>query len=499
MAQDVFKPRGQTKATKPDAGGASVFSVPVFGTVKDNIDPNRSGRIRVYISGINTKTPDDPSSWTTVSYLSSYFGSVQGDSGDTGYGTYKGNPASYGMWNAPPDIGTTVLCIFANGDPNYGFYVGVVPDPDMLHMVPNIGAVDNVVPNEGEAQSYGGAPRLPVTNINSNNTGISDSPDFINAAKPVHSYTASLMFQQGTLRDPIRGPISTSAQRESPSRVGWGVTSPGRPIYQGGYTDSDVAANLDTSNASQLQVVSRRTGHTFIMDDGDIIGRDQLVRIKSALGHLINMSDDGGCITILHANGQSYIELGKEGTVDIYSTNSFNVRTQGDLNLHADNNINIHAMQTLNIQANAMNMNVETTMNHRVGSDYQVSAGGKFTLLAGGALSLAAGGDASLAAGGVSYINGSKVNLNSGQSGTQPAAVNNIPLVAQTDTLFDATKGFLAAPGKLLSITSRAPAHVPWTNANQGVNVQVSLSADSQLPSAPSTAVNNINQTAAGQ
>jgi hypothetical protein len=497
MLDNTSNPRSIPKAYKIDSGGAATISVPVFAVVKDNIDPTRSGRIRVYISGITVKPPEDPSSWTTVSFLSPYFGSVQGDSNNTGYGTFKGNPSSYGMWMAPPDIGSTVLCIFANGDLNYGFYVGAVPNADALQMIPAIGATDNVVPNQGEAQSYGGASRLPVTNINSNNTNLADSPDFLSAPKPVHSYSAAVMFQQGVLRDPVRGPISSSANRETPSRVGWGVSTPGRPIYQGGYDDTTVAANLDSSNGEKLQVVSRRGGHTIVMDDGDLIGRDQLIRIRTALGHQITMSDDGQTLLILHSNGQSYIELGKEGTVDIYSTNSFNVRTQGDLNLHADNNINIHAMKTLNIQANAMNINSETTYNQRVGSDYAVSAAGKFTVLAGGALSIGAGGDGSFAAGGIAYINGKNVNLNTGQTGTQPQAVKSIPLVAQTDTLHDATKGFIAAPAKLLTVVSRAPAHMPWANAGQGVNVKVNLSASSQLPTAPSTALNNVNQTAA--
>jgi hypothetical protein len=54
-----------------------------------------------------------------------------------------------------------------------------------------------------------------------------------------------------------------------------------------------------------------------------------------------------------------------------------------------------------------------------------------------------------------------------------PAEVPKIPLVAHTDTLFDKVKGWLASPGYLLSIVSRAPAHTPWASANQGVDVKV--------------------------
>jgi hypothetical protein len=55
------------------------------------------------------------------------------------------------------------------------------------------------------------------------------------------------------------------------------------------------------------------------------------------------MSDGAVTLQIIHSNGQSYVELGTEGTVDVYAMNSVNIRTQGDLNLHADNNININS------------------------------------------------------------------------------------------------------------------------------------------------------------
>ena len=60
----------------------------------------------------------------------------------------------------------------------------------------------------------------------------------------------------------------------------------------------------------------------------------------------------------------------------------------------------------------------------------------------------------------------------------------------------DATKGWLAAPGKLLSIVSRAPAHAPWASANQGVDVKVNNNASSALPAAPSPAVAAANASA---
>ena len=503
MAENVFKPRGTLNAYKPDSGGAFIRSSPVFGIVKDNIDPVRAGRLKVYISGLNSLDPENSSGWVTVRYMTNFFGSVRPTSSSEGSGDFKHNPSSYGEWHAPPDIGTTVICVFVNGDVNYGFYIGCVPDPETLHMVPAIGATftdqqENVsFNNDSEGSTYGGAPRLPTTNMNTNNQAESNKPGFITATKPVHSYTAAIMEQQGIIRDPVRGPISSSAQREPSSRVGWGVSTPGRPIYEGGFDDETIAENIKnntTSNDQKLRVISRRGGHSIVMDDGDVIGRDQLVRIRTAKGHQILMSDDGQTLMVLHSNGQSYIELGKEGTVDIYSTNSINLRTHGDLNLHADNDLNIHAAKNLNIHAENMNIATDKSLTQSIGMNLITSALGMVTTKVLGAMSLQATGIASFSSTALTFINGGLINLNTGKSPIIPLDAAPTPLIAHTDTLFDNQKGFTAAPGKLMSVTSRAPAHAPWAHAGQGVDIKVDLSSSSQLPQGPSSALSNVVQ-----
>lgn len=487
MAEDIFKPAGATKARKPDAGGGVIRNVPVFGIVKNNVDPIRAGRIQVYISDLSGDDPDNPDNWATVSYMPPYYGFVQPTAADTGEGDFVANPASYGMWYSPPDLETTVICIFINGDPNYGFYIGAAPKPEALHMVPAIGASENIITNNGsESQSYGGAPLLPVTNINTNNESTSEDDNFLDLPKPVHSFQASVLFKQGLIRDPIRGPITSSANRESPSRVGWGVSSPGKPIYAGGYTDASIAQAAQSDSADQqLKIISRQGGHTIVLDDGDLIGRNNLLRLRSGGGHQILMSDDGQTIFIIHSNGQSWIEMGKEGTIDMFCTNSFNVRTQGDINFHADNDINIHAKKKLNIKAEDITMFSEKSTKQRVGTDYKIETVGKYNLKVGGVMSLASNDVASFLSSSTTYINGSVINLNTGQ-GPAPDAVAPLTDKPTTDTLFDSVKGYIAAPGKLKTIVTRAPAHAPWTHANQGVNVSTSPNADDNLPSAPS-------------
>jgi hypothetical protein len=495
-----LKTKGAGPGTTPNSGGANPITVPLLGVVKSNIDANRSGMIYVYLSNMSGPNPENSKSWTPIRYMSPFFGHTTGSPPNTGYGGYVENSASYGMWTSPPDVGSTVICMFVNGDINEGYCVGCVPSPQKLFMVPAIGAAEaNVVLNPGEAKSFGGATRLPVININTNDNKIGSAANFYDQPKPVHSYAAAVFAQQGLLRDPVRGPIGSSAQRESPSRVGFGVSTPGRPIYAGGYTDQTITQNLDNANANKTQVISRRSGHTLVMDDGDINGRDQLIRLRTSLGHQILMSDDGQTLFIIHANGQSYIELGKEGTIDMYSTNSVNIRTQGDLNLHADNNININADKDLNIKGKNIKMESVEDTTQRVGVNYSMHAIGEYAVKVNGQIALSSLVTSSLSSLGATFINGIGVFLNTGKSPVSPKEVKPIIVKAHTDTLNDATKGWLPAPGLLTSIVSRAPAHAPWADANLGVPVFVNSTAAANLPSAPSAPIADANARASGK
>ena len=497
MSEDIVKLRGTFKAYQDDRGGASLIPHPVIGIVKNNVDPMHSGKIQVYINRLNSSEDDNPAYWTTVSYMSPFFGYTPNTGSPDSDGTYINNPNSYGFWATPPDIGTQVVCIFVNGDPNFGYYIGGIPIEGLIHMTPAVGASSNVIPNQGEADSYGGATRLPVSEYNNANTKLNNKPVLTDQPRPVHSYQAAILNKQGLIRDPDRGAISSSGQRESPSRV-FGMSTPGRPIYQGGYTDESIGNAVKQQDIpdNNFKVVGRLGGHTLVMDDGDLQGRDQLLRLRTSTGHMIMMNDYAQTLFIIHANGQSYIELGKEGTIDMYSTNSVNIRTQGDLNLHADNNININAAKDLNISATNVNVESLEATNQFVGSTFKQYTMGSHTVKVDDKMSFQSAGDSMIKSGGTNYlVGGPNVHLNTGESSLSPEKVKQLPVVAHTDTLYSESKGYASAPAKLASIVSRAPAHAPWANANQGVDVKTNIGADSNLPSNPSAAIQQVNSS----
>jgi hypothetical protein len=228
------------------------------------------------------------------------------------------------------------------------------------------------------------------------------------------------MFQQGTLGDTQRGPIGSTSQRESPSAV-FGVSTPGRPVYQGGLTESDIKKRIAAGSiaAADVNVIGRKGGHSIVLDDGNLEGDDQLVRIRTAGGHQITMSDDGNFFYIIHANGQAWLEFGQEGTVDVYATNSVNVRTQGTINLHADKDINMFAGGTINMKSmTGTTLESERTITLASNNEMTLYSKARIGVRADGSLAVVsnngswnAGGAMVLRAGGIDLNGGSAENV----------------------------------------------------------------------------------------
>jgi hypothetical protein len=490
MAENVERSRGRAQNYKLDRGGQPAEGGPFIGVVVNNVDNTRQGRLQVAIGEFGAVNKDgtpnltDKNLWRTVSYCPPFYGATplaqSGQSGgtSTGTGTYPGNRNTYGMWFTPPDVGVRVLCFFVNGDPNQGYYVGCIPDPGLNHMIPAIGAVPKaqyVVGNKNQETYFANSERLPVAEINSKDAGINDNPKFFDQPKPVHAFAAAVLFQQGLQDDPVRGSIGSSSQRESPSAC-YGFSTPGRPIFQGGADDTTIKTQLNdtkTTTAS-IAVIGRRAGHTFVLDDGDLEGKDNLIRIRTGKGHQITLSDDGNCLYICHANGQAWIELGQEGTLDVYATNSINLRTSGTLNLHADQDVNINAGQNLNIRAN-------TSTNLQSLGTIDLASKGALTIFSESSAGIKSNTTlaiksklATIDGGSALSLKGMLLSLNGGPA-LSVSAPKGITTYVLPDTAFNNSAGWTVAPDGMESICTRTPTHEPWPYHNQGVSVNVNL------------------------
>jgi hypothetical protein len=112
---------------------------------------------------------------------------------------------------------------------------------------------------------------LPAGEINRNTLeSIGDRSADPVLKRPIHPFAETLR-QQGLVQDNVRGTTTSSARRETPSNV-FGISTPGR-------RDSSSAEKIVGVRDSQnKEILDRLTGHTFVMDDGDNNGDNQLIR-----------------------------------------------------------------------------------------------------------------------------------------------------------------------------------------------------------------------------
>jgi len=468
--------RAGTKVIKnlrrEDANATRVDPYPYIGIVKNNFDPTRSGRLQVWIPDLGGDE-EDQLNWRTVSYSSPYMGYTSSElsSKDTinRNNAFDSVSHTYGMWMVPPDIGVHVIVLFIAGDPLRGYWISCVNPNLSHHMLPGLAGSTNVdfstASDSDNATAVRGLP-IPTAEFNENVTENVTNPSFYNLSKPIHTIQYNILKNQGLDRDPIRGAISSSSQRETPSHV-FGISTPGRPVKDPADPKNNYIEKLNagTLGDEYEKVKTRKGGHTFVMDDGATLGENQLVRLRTANGHQILMHDSNNNMYISHADGTSWVELTGDGQVKIYSKGSFSVRSEGSINLHSDASVNIQAENNINLKAgNKLQLeNAKTTL--RTGQ-LTVDSSGKIEHKSGSAYNVESNAGLSLKATGTMAINAGTLLQNSGGAqGVNP--VPELKLNQFGDTVRE--NGLWVNKSKLLrSIVTVAPCHEPY-NRNEKV------------------------------
>jgi hypothetical protein len=308
------------------------------------------GRLAVNIPSMTKTYQPSTGQLTTCEYLSPYYGSktTRYVEGKDPY-DYKGSQHSYGMWMVPPDIDSKVLVIFVEGDPSQAFWIGCIQDPLVNHMIPGIAATNKTgMPStSGDSdskQSMYGTDILPAGEINRNTLeSIGERSADTTLKRPIHPFAETLR-QEGLVQDNVRGTTTSSARRETPSNV-FGISTPGR-------RDSSSAEKIVGVRDSQnKEILDRLTGHTFVMDDGDNNGDNQLIRLRSASGHQLLFHDTKGVVYLANGSGNVWMEFSANGSIDIYAGGGVNIRSRGDMNFHSDTNINMFARKQIKLSS----------------------------------------------------------------------------------------------------------------------------------------------------
>jgi hypothetical protein len=381
--QETRSPSNTAKVSKIDGPG------PFEAIVRNHLDSEFMGNLEVEILKSNSEgsTPNTSGELVQVSYLNPFYG-VTPFAGSSANDTFPYTQKSYGMWAVPPDVGTKVLVIFAEGNKSRGFWIGCIQEKYMNFMTP--GNASTKFNNQDQEKL------LPVGEYNKRvEEGVGNDPtQFV---KPVNTDALNILERAGLSLDQIRGTTTSSARREVPSMV-FGISSPGPLDRRPGHPTvkyGDSGAQIDLPS-------SRLTGTSIVMDDGDpsmyrkgpaggenavpseyttldnggdpSIPANELFRIRTRTGHQILLHNSEDLIYIAHGSGGSWIEMTANGKIDIYAKDSVSIHTENDFNFKADRDINIEAGNNINIKAGNQMM-TETSANWEV----KVGADGKLT------------------------------------------------------------------------------------------------------------------------
>lgn len=453
---------------------------PYIGIVKDNVDETRMGGLKVMIPSLSG-TDEGPSSMLyDVKYLTPFYG-AKSPSATTKTSPYDfdDSPHSYGMWMVPPDIDTRVLVIFVEGKISQGFWFGCVQDPYTNHMVPGIAASTNTAmssdagfeSNETVESTYG-TKEVPVSEVNRTTwTAASNVGGLDKLKKPIHPFADTLR-KQGLIKDKVRGTTTSSARRESPSAV-FGISTPGRLDKK-----SKKKFKLGPTDANPETTVVREAGHTFVMDDGDAAGNNELIRLRTSSGHQLLMHDTKGVMYLANGSGNVWMEFSANGAIDIYSGNTVALRAVGDIDLHSDNNINMFAKGQIKLSAmNKLVLDGGMIQTYS-DTDTQIQSGGSFTnkALTGSIITYAGMAQLHMATG-QHHLTGEQVHFNSVPTNSEMISTyqrtafydeSGTGTLRETKPDVDVTKKGLNAPlewtpeGNVSMSGLRMPTHEPF-------------------------------------
>ena len=461
--------------------GVKLDPGPFIGIIKNNADPARAGRLAVWVPDIGGDE-NDSDKWYVVRYASPFFGSTLGAGGETN-DSFTGSQQTYGFWAVPPDIGNKVLITFVMGDPNQGFWFACIPNSLTTIMTPGlarpfgntnlttsgfgnngIGRIANKINNDNFFGSGRIKPDsfLPTSELVDQTDQIDREPAFYELPRVVHTYQANIVIEQGLDQDPVRGTITSSSQRETPSQV-VGLSSPGRsiPDFATDFPNLDAILKEGSLPVAVVQNFSnRKGGHSLVMDDGDIYGQNRLFRLRSSAGHQILMHDTEDLMYISNSKGNTWIELTPDGSVNIFSGSNVSVRAQQDINFHADRDLNFHSGRTIRMFAEKYFLNQTES--------YQVTATKNVAINAG---NVGIKSDTSILMQAITggwrtsadlVLKGRKIFLNT-QTPASPLTNQPLEFYKQGNSEYDnSLKLWQASTKTFESLAPFAPTHEPW-------------------------------------
>ena len=253
----------------------------ITGVVKANVHPTSMGVIKIWNATFSTDE-NDKTQWRTVRYCTPFYSRVDNAGVND---TYFGTKVTAGIVTPPPDIGTKVLAFFPEGRNSEGYYFACVPDTYMMQTLPETTISAGVAAGEFNDSPAGSHHSGKITNWRTQ-------------TRPEDFFTQDTLVKQGLSDDRVRGLNNSGYMRESPAEI-IGIATKGRRITtQGQDFTQTYATQIRNPNTADKKILegllgptARRKGHSIALDDGDIEGNSNQIRLRTSTGHQLLLND----------------------------------------------------------------------------------------------------------------------------------------------------------------------------------------------------------------
>lgn len=440
-----------------------------IGTVVDTNDPQQMGRLRVVC-------PQWGDTWGAVVedlpwavYISPFGGITQVGTRGPGIQESEGSIA-YGVW-AIPKVGAQVAVMCVDGNPATRMWFGCLYDQFTPHTMPHGRYMYDDHPAL-EKQGTMAAPYGPYTSSEKLIHPLAENlqQSFGNKAEPNFEYRSRGADYQVSRVD-IEQLNQTYSQAQDDKDVHHGdwISTQG---YQASRTDPFAPSSITDKSYDSLAFAVTTPGfHSFSMDDRQENCR---VRLRTTSGHQILLDDTNERIYISTSQGNNWIEMDRDGNIDVHTSNKLNIHGTKEVNITSDETIRLFGKKGVHIQSGAeisltavadfnlraVNARLHasdsgyfqtgSTLNLKAGSDVNVDAGSSANVKSGGDTNVQSGGNLGLGAGGDAALAGSNVGINGGRididGGPTPGGAASADPAGEKPALF----------------VDRIPQHEPW-------------------------------------
>ena len=461
------------------------FNGITVGTVVDTNDPQQMGRVRAVCLALNDSQDAVITDIPWSSYAAPFGGTIQAGTMGSDSSEVSG-PHAYGMW-AIPKIGSQVLVMCLDGNPQLRVWMGCLHTPLATHTMPHGRYSYKTDTNLPDEESPAGPISTFETVIEPLHTKLRE------AFGADHDGDENFEFQSRGADFQVSGvglgqlEATTSLVEDDQDEALTGslkdtTAETSRQGYQTSRIAPDQFTELTPRNLDNTVTSIVSPGfHALSMDDRQENCR---FRIRTTSGHQIILDDSNERIYLSTANGENWIEMDEQGNIDIFTSGKISAHSEDDINFTTDRSFRVYAKAGIHLKSdqeirltaeNDISVKSAAVIRARAADDVLVestskdihlkaavdifqtaqgvihSKGGTLTLESDGTGSIKTSGDFTAQAGGNANIVGSKVNLNSG--GTAASA-------EEAEAAIESEEDFTSF------FTNRIPEHEPWARVD---------------------------------